>query len=295
MIVLMFLAVMVAIQLVGIVYKSFGTLSGDNTRALPVFMAVWAGGLGAVFFCIAAISGGAFDISAVTFVTAVVAGFCFAVGGITYIRALNTGSFIWSTLMMNLSNFIPVVFSLAFLGESISTPQIAGVFVIISILFVMSLKTKTGDRPFSPQWMVWAIIMMLGNGGIISAQKTQAHFMNGTQTVEFLALMFLFTSLFALLCLAAARLFSGKIQAKRVPALSLLKLAATMAATIGTANLLNMILMRHITAAVQFPIGVGGGIVLSAIVGVRLYKEKPTWRLYLSICMLIVGVILLSR
>jgi len=294
MIVLMFIGVLIAIQIVGVVYKSFGTLSGDNTRALPVFMAVWAGGLGAVFFVVSVISNGGFDVSAVTLMAAIFAGFSFAVGGILYIRTLSIGSFIWSALMMNLSNFIPVVYSLVFLGESITPAQIVGVFVIMSILFVMSLKTKTGDKPFTTQWLVLALIMMLGNAGIVSAQKTQAHFMDGLQTIEFLALMFLFTSVFSLLWLAFSRLFGGKNQAQRVPVLPLLKLSITMATMLGIANMLNMILMRYVTAAVQFPIGVGGGIVLSAIVGVKLYHEKPTWRLYLSIGMLIVGVVLLG-
>jgi len=196
--------------------------------------------------------------------------------------------------MMNLSNFIPVVFSLVFLGENITIAQTIGVFVIMSILFVMSIRTKTGDKPFTAQWMILAIFMMLGNGGIMSAQKSQAHFANGTQTIEFLALMFLFTSFFALLWLAASSLVGKKVQMKRVPMLPLLKLAVVMASMIGFANMLNMILMRHITAAVQFPISVGGGVVLSAIVGVRLYREKPTWRLYVSVVMLVVGVVLLG-
>jgi len=290
----MFLGVLIALQVVGVVYKSFGTLSGDNNRALPVFMAVWAGGLGVVLLVFSVISNRGFDISTVTLVTAIVAGFSFTIGGILYIRILNIGSFIWSALMMNLSNFIPVVYSLVFLGESITPAQIVGVFVIMSILFVMSLKTKTGDKPFTTQWLVLALIMMLGNAGIMSAQKTQSHFMEGMQTIEFLALMFLFTAVFSLLWLAFSRLFGGKNQAPPVPVPPLLKLTVTMAAMIGIANILNMILMRYISAAVQFPIGVGGGIVLSAIVGVKLYHEKPTWRLYLSIGMLIVGVVLLG-
>ena len=293
MTVLMFLAILTAFQIVGIVYKSFGTLSGDSTRALPAFMATWAGGLGAVFLCVAAIRG--FDVSAATVATAAVAGMCFAFAGILYIRMLRTGSFIWSALLMNLSNFIPVVFSLAFLGESITAAQIIGILIIMSILFVMSIRTKTGDKPFTVQWMVLALFMMLGNGGIMSAQKTQAYYMGGTQTVEFLALMFLFTSLFALLWLVVSGLLGKKdVEAKRVPVLPLLKLAAVMATMIGVANMLNMILMRYITAAVQFPITVGGGVVLSAIVGAKLYHEKPTWRLYLSICMLVIGVVLLG-
>ena len=288
----MFIGVLLVNQIIGIVYKSFSTMSADNDRAVPVFMSLWTGLMGIVMVAAALVLNRSFTPSAVTVVAALAGGLCFAIAGILFIRVLSIGPFIWSALMMNLSNFIPVLFSLIFLGETISFLQTAGVLVILSILFVMSAKSKSGDRPFTARWMVLAVIMMFANGGILSAQKAQTYYMAGAQIIEFLALLALFASFFAL----AYHFLSGvgKPKQARVQLRPFLLLAMAMAATIGASNMLGMTLMQYVTAAVQFPIVVGGGIVLTAIVGIRLYHEKPTPRLYLSAAMLMIAVVLLG-
>ena len=300
-VVLMFAGILACNQFIGIFYKSFSALSAGDKKAAPVFMAVWTGMLGAALFLTAVMLNRKFTPSAATWVAALFGGLSFVSAGLLYIRILSFGPFIWSVLMMNLSNFVPVVFSLIFLKESISLPQIIGVTVILSILFVMSVKSKSGDRPFTTKWMLLALAVMLTNGGIFSTQKIQSYYMNGAQTLEYLALLFLFTSLFAAGChaLHALHALAGnkKMPGERLRQLNVrpfLLLAVAMAAAIGVSNLLGMILMRHITAAVQFPVIIGGGTILSAFIGVKLYKENPGWRLYLSVFMLIAGITLLG-
>ena len=288
----MFAGLLTVNQIIAIIYKSFSAISGDSSKDAPVFMSLWTGMIGTVMVTVALLLNQSFAPSTVTWVAALAGGLCFAVAGILFIHVLSIGPFIWSNLMMNLSNFIPVIFSLIFLGETISTPQIVGVLVISSILFVMSVKSKGGDRPFTVKWMLLALIMMAGNGGILCAQKTQTNFMEGAQIIEFLALLFLFTSLFSLAYHLLARLKAPKLEKVRLR--PFVYLAMAMAAMIGTSNLLGMTLMQYVTAAVQFPIIVGGGIVLASIIGVKLYHEKPNWRLYLSATMLVTGVVLLG-
>jgi len=290
-VVLMFAAILVSNQFIGIFYKSFSTLSAGNKKAAPVFMAIWTGILGIVLFLTAVMINREFIPSAATWLAALFGGLSFVLAGVLYIRILSFGPFIWSVLMMNLSNFIPIVFSLVFLNESINLPQIIGVIVILSILFVMSVKSKTGDRPFTTKWMLLAVVVMITNGGIFSTQKIQSYYMKGTQTLEYLALLFLFTSLFAAGYYVAA--FSKKTSRERLNVRPFLFLAVVMAAAIGLTNMLGMILMRYVTAAVQFPVIIGGGTILSAFIGVKLYKENPGWRLYLSAFMLIAGIALL--
>ena len=291
-IILIFIGVLVSNQFIGVFYKSFSTLSAGNKKAVPVFMATWTGILGTALFLIAVITNREFVPSAVTWLSALSGGLSFVAAGVLYIRIMSFGPFIWSVLMMNLSNFIPVVFSLIFLKETISLPQTVGVIVILSILFVMSVKTKTGNRPFTTKWIILALITMFANGSVISTQKTQSYYMDGTQTLEYLAVLFLSASLFAIVF----NILSGNKKAshEQLNPRPFLVIALGMAATIGITNILNMILMRYVAAAVQFPIVIGGGTVLSALIGIKLYKEKPGRRLYLSVFMLVIGVVLLG-
>ena len=295
-IILMLIGLLISNQFIGIFYKSFSTLSAGNKKAAPVFMAVWTGMLGIVLFITDLITNRVFIPSAVTWSAAIAGGLSFVLAGLLYIKILSIGPFIWSVLMMNLSNFVPVVFSLIFLKETISPPQIAGVTIILSILFIMSVRHKTGDRPFTAKWMAMALITMFANGGILSTQKAQSYYMGGTQTLEYLALLFLFTSLFAISYHLLTLMFTSNKKAPReqLKICPFLLLAFRMAAAIGVTNMLGMTLMRYITAAVQFPVIIGVGTILSAFIGVKLYKEKHGRRLYISVVMLVIGAILLG-
>ena len=287
MIILMFFGVLLANQLIGILYKTFSDSPIRDNKTAPIFMSVWTGLLGLVSIIASVVANCTFTFSTITWLTAVPSGVFFAVAGLMYISALSRGSFIWSVFLMNLSNFIPIVFSLAFLGEPINLPQIIGVLMILSILFVMSIGLQYKNNLFSARWMMFAMTAMLSNGSVLSLQKTHAHFARGYE-LEFLTVLFLSASVTAL----TYHMFV--IKKVIMPMRSLLPISFGMVATIGAINFLSMLLMRHVTAAVQFPIIVGGGTIITAVIGVVLYKENPSSRLYISAFLLVAGVILLG-
>jgi len=286
-IVLMFAGVLICFQSAYIFYKAFGAASGGNPRFAPAFMAFWNGLLGALLGAAALIRGP--SASAATLIAGPVGGLFFTFAGVMMIKVLATGPYVWSVLTMNLANFIPVVFALVFLGEPISATQAAGVLVILSILFFMNAGLKSEDRPFTKKWMTLAILNMLMNGAIFCTQKAQSHFSGGGESLEFLSLMFLCGSLFAFVYYLRIRK-----RGEKFPFRAFLRPALGLTCGIGFGNVLSMALMGQIPAAVQFPIIVGGGIVISAALGVILYKERVGWRLYLNAGLLIAGVILLG-
>ena len=284
----MFAGILLCNQAAVISYKTFSTVSKGNQQISPAFMAFWTGILGCVLLAAAAITGD-HHVSSATLVAVLAGGLSFSIAGILLIRVMSTGPFIWSVLIINLSNFLPVLFALFFLGEAISISQTVGVILILSILFVMNIGLKKDDRPFTTVWMVLAIVNMFANGSVLSAQKAQSHFTNGGETLIFLSLMFLFASL---LCLVYTFM---TINLKDIrPFRPYLPPAFSLVAAIGFSNFLTLLLMVRIPAAVQFPVVVGCGIILSSIVSVVFYKERPGIRLYVSAALLIAGVILLG-
>jgi len=285
----MFIGTLILFQAALISYKAFSGISAKKPHITPAFMAFWTGILGFILVGIVAIMTGGFIPSKITVLTGITGGLCFAIAGVLSIHIMATGPFIWSVLMMNLSSFLPVLFALTILGETISIMQIVGVFLILSILLIMSIGLKSDDRPFTPRWMALAVINMLINGGILCSQKAQSTFMNGEQPMEMLAVMFLSASVFA--GIYSVIVLKGKEKPDfRVfipPAIGLI-------ISLGAGNLISMILMGYITAAVQFPIVVGGGIVMSAILSIVYYKERLNWRIFASAALLISGVIFLG-
>jgi drug/metabolite transporter (DMT)-like permease len=247
-------------------------------------------GVAAAATAAAGVAGGAgLRLSAATLIAAPIGGLSFAIAGVLSIKVMSTGPFVWTVLTMNLSNFLPVLFALIFLGESISAPQTAGVLLILSILFFMNIGLKGDDRPFTPKWMALAIISMLANGAILCTQKAQSHFSGGGETLSFLSMMFLCGSLFAFIYYMLI-----KTRGEKIPFRAIMPPAFGLVGGIGIGNVISMSLMRRVSAAIQFPIIVGGGVVLSAILSVVLYKERSGWRLYLNAALLIAGVILLG-
>ena len=252
-------------------------------------MGFWTGILGLLLMTVAILITGGFQPSTTTLIAGVIGGLCFASAGILSIYVLSTGPFIWSVLTMNLSSFLPVLFSIMFLGESISITQIVGVILILSILLIMSLGLKGDNKPFTAKWMIVATVAMFTNGAILCSQKAQSTFMAGAETIEMLAVLFLSGSVFAwLYCIKA-------LKGKEIPPLKqYLPPAFGLIFALGIGNVLGMTLMGRISAAIQFPVLVGGGIVIASTLGVVLYKEKPGPRLYISIALLIAGVTLLG-
>jgi len=289
MVVLMLIGVLICNQGAVVSYKTFSTVSDGNQRVAPIFMAFWTGMLGSLITITSVIINRSYNPSMVTLIAALVGGLGFAAAGILSIKVMATGPFIWSVLMMSLASFLPVLYAPVFLGELISLPQIVGVLLILTILLIMNIKQKDDSRPFTPQWMVLAVIGMLVNGSVLCAQKTQSHFTNGGELLELLSLMFLSASFFAGMYFL---LTPGT--KKKIPFRTFLSPAFGLVGSIGFYNVFSMTLMGQISAAVQFPIIVGGGIVLSACISVLLYKEHTGWRLYLSAILLTAGVILLG-
>ena len=277
-------------QIASVSYKTFSVVSSGYKRITPIFMAFWMCIVSVLTGAAAAVMNGGFRPSAATMLIAPVGGLCFVAAAVLYIRTLATGPFVWSVLIMNLSGFVPVLYSLLFLGESVSWMQTAGVLVILSILFVMSIGLRGDDRPFTPRWLALAVVMMLCNGGIVCTMKTQHYAMDGAQALEYLALMYLWTAVFSFLYHLISR-----DKNEKPPYRAFLPPAAGLVCAIGFGNVLSMTLMTRVPAAVQFPVSTGCGIILTTIVSMTLYRERPGWRLYLSVALLILGVTLLSR
>ena len=287
--VLMMIAVLICNQGATLAYKKFSLVSDENQRGAPVFIAFWTGMLGLILAAAVLIITGEYRLSPVTAVAGIIGGLCFAAAGILYVHIMATGPFIWSVIMMNVSKFIPVLYAALALGEAITLAQVVGVLLIMSILSVMNIGQQGDSRPFTMRWMVLATACMVINGAMFSAQKAQSHHMAGEELLQMLSLLFLSSA-------ASAGIYSF-LTLKRgewPPVNTLLPPALGLVGCVGIGNVLTMALMPRIPAAIQFPITVGCGIVLSAVLGVLLYQERPGPRLYLSIALLTVGAVLLG-
>ena len=269
-------------------YKQFSVISSGYRRITSGFVALWTGCAGLLFGVVQLCTVGAF-VRSETIVTGVFAGFFFVLAAHLYIKALEIGPFIWTVLLMNLSNFLPVLTSAVILKERASPLQMAGVALMLAVVGLAAWGRTSQNHSFSAKWLIVATFMTVTNGGIGSVMKVQRFLVPEGEATAYLSVMFLSCALFSLVAYLFTRDKKEVFPLRRsfLPAVGLI-------GSIGFATYLQMALTARVSAVVQYPVNTAGGIVFSAVAALFLYKEKMTVKLFVSVFMVVGGVFLLS-
>ncbi len=136
---------------------------------------------------------------------------------------------------------------------------------------IILLSAKSGDKKekISKAFIPFIVIAMLSSGGLGIMQKVQQSGSAPQQKEQFLLIGFLV----AFLCSLAAFLFSRVKTKPNFPAVAFPALAGL---CFGGANLCNTILAGKMKSAVFFPLQNISTVLLSAVLGIILFKEKLT-------------------
>jgi len=289
MVILLFFGIFSTGLLSALCYKRFSTISLSYKQIAPAFVSFWTGLLGLVLAAVGLFTG-SFSAGRTTLLLGCLAGAFFALAAYLYIKALATGPFIWTTLLMNMSSFVPVVVSLLFLGEVMSLLQFFGILLIVTVVILMVFGKKGEGKAFSLRWLVTAIFMTLSNGGIGSVLRVQHHVSADMQTLPYLSTLFLSASAISFVLYLFVR-----EKGEKVPWKVCVPPAFGLVLAIGLVNLFQVLIMEYVDAVVQFPVATGGGILFSSLAGILLYKEKLTIQFLVSLVLVFVGVVLLTH
>ena len=197
-------------------------------------------------------------------------GFGIAYGAATagQVYAIKTGSLSISMLIMSYSLIIPTMYGIAFLKEPVRMSTYIGIALLMISLFMVNMKKE--DAKFSLVWIMWLIISFVGNGMCSTVQKMQQLHFDGAYKSEFM--------IAALAVVIVISLVIGFLQPgnKKEEFVGCLKYAPISGIANGIVNLLTMVLTAVIPNAVLFPSLSAGGIVLTFIISLAIYKEKLT-------------------
>ncbi len=182
--------------------------------------------------------------------------------------AISTGSLSLTSLITQYSLIIPTFYGLFVLDEKIGPPLVIGlVLLCISLVFV-NIEGKT-EKKITLKWMIFALIAFVGNGMCSTIQKAQQIRFDGMYKNEFMIIAL------AIAVLTPA-VFAIVLERKQIVA-SLKKgfpLYAVCGIANGLVNLFVLILSGKMSASVMFPVISAGGIVLTALISIFVYKEK---------------------
>lgn len=214
-------------------------------------------------------------------------GITYAAATIGLVYAIRYGSMAISSLVISYSLLIPTMYGVLFLNDNIGVIAYAGIALLLVSIFLLNAK-KDADMKFSLKWLICILVGFVGNGLCSTIQKMEQIAFDGSYKSEFMIIALVIASV---LLLVTAFFQKGDIKKEA-------KLCATLAIPGGIANgvvnLFVMLLTGLIPNAILFPSISAGGIVLSFIIALFVYKEKLSKVQLLGYILGISSVILLN-
>ncbi|MBR2376418.1 MAG: DUF2304 family protein [Clostridia bacterium] len=242
--------------------------------------------------------GGIDKVSLFTLLLGIVFGLITTLQTITLLKAMEIGPMSYTTLINSFSTLIPTLSGALFFNEKIELVHIFGIILMI-ISFILSVDKSKNNDSASIKWLIYSIIAFLCTGAIGVMQKIHQSSDYKGELNAFLVLAFVVSFVFAIIL---TLLFSKKEnnpilqknQSGKVNYIILLVIVIA-GACVAVNNKLNLYLSGVMDSAVFFPIVSGGGLVLTTISALIVFKEKLTKKQWAGIIIGILSVILLCN
>lgn len=202
--------------------------------------------------------------------------------------AISTGSLSLSSLIIQYSLVVPTFYGLIALDEPIKATLILGIFLLCISLIFVNLEGK-GEKKITLKWGMFAFLAFLGNGMCSTVQKVQQLDFGGMYKSEFMII--------ALFMNAVALVILSFVTEKKQTVVNYKKgfwLYAACGIANGVTNLLVMILSNTVPASVMFPVIAAGGIILTALISMFVYKEKLSTQQKIGFALGVLAIVLLN-
>ena len=232
------------------------------------------------FTCVAALGstvvaliGGSFYIPLSGVLTAAAFGVFFSLCVFTNLKALEDGPVSLTTLIVNFSLIMPLIYSFCFLGEAVTVFRIVGILLLVVCMFLFTNPKITGEKKLSPKWLGLSLFSMVCNGTLSLVTKVYAIETDNAYSGPYLALCYIFASItsFVIFAILNARLpKEEKTQAKTFFVPRMLGLILLIGIANFGLNYVVVLLCTMMDGAIVYPAIQGGAPIIAAI-GSRLF------------------------
>lgn len=245
--------------------------------------------------------GGIGTSSVFTVVLGVVFGAVTALQGITNIAALQVGPMSYTSVIISFSTLLSALSGVLFFDERLGWAQLVGIVLMLAS-FVLAAKSDGDEKKANLKWLFLCIIAFAATGGIGIMQKVHQSSEYRDELNEFLIIAFIssavFCSIFAALLKrregrSAIANNSGNKNKKRFWLLLSIMIASGVCVAVN--NKFNLYLSGVMDSAIFFPIVNGGGLVLTTLTAVLLFKEKLSKKQWIGVILGIVAVVFLCN
>ena len=183
--------------------------------------------------------------------------------------AIATGPLSVSSLLIQLSLIIPTLYGILFRHEELTPLRILGIFCLLLAIVFVNLQSKKEEKRITLKWVVFITLAFFGNGFCSVSQQLQQDVFEGQYKSEFMIVALLMVAAFMLIpAIFTEKKELGRNLVKGLPFFLICGVAN------GVTNYAVLLLNGMMPASVMFPVISAGGILLTAVIALTLYKEK---------------------
>lgn len=197
--------------------------------------------------------------------------------------ALMYGSMALTSLIVSYSVIIPCIFSIIFLGETVSFVRILGIVLLLFSMYL--LKQQAENVKVNKQWFVYVAITFFCNGICSVIQKLHQTVYPSCYCNEFMVYSLGVTFILFL---------TTAICKKEEKNTRVMKYAVLAGILMGVGNYLTLVLSSKIDASVLFPIVSVFSMICNVIVSKLYFKDKFSVMQLTGICFGVFSVLLIK-
>lgn len=238
--------------------------------------------------------------SGFTVILGILFGIITALQQLSNVQALKLGPLSYTTVLCSLSTLIPTLCGALIWGEHIALIQWCGICLMIGC-FLLSVSADPTEKKASLRWLGYCTILFLCTGGIGVMQKWHQNTVYRAELDAFLLIAFVFSSVYSGtgLFLYQTKKNTDKVPSKNVCVNSAVWLVPALIAVCGVCaalnNKWNLYLSGVMDSAVFFPIVNGGGLILTTLSALLLFRERLGGRQWIGIVLGILSVLCLCN
>lgn len=216
-----------------------------------------------------------------------------------FYKGTQAGPLTLTTLFVNISLILPLLFSVIFLGERLTAIKIIGLLIIIFIIF-MSSRGGFNNEKISKKWLLYAVTLFFSNGIMSIIQKYHQFVLPKIDVGSFVTIGYVFASLSSfILFLFIIRTKEHKTETetdksnvKNIKIFIILAAFSSLCTVFSTG--LYTVVSSAIPSYILFPATNCGIMIISTIFAVFMFKERLNKIKVLSMLLGIIAIVLLT-
>ena len=218
-----------------------------------------------------------------------------ALQGVTHMAALQVGPLSYTTVIISFSTLISALSGVLFFGESIGPLQIVGMVLMLAS-FALANGGENGGKRANLRWLLLCVVAFLATGAIGVMQKIHQSSAFKEELNAFLVIAFgvsAFLSGVVALLLRKKERGSEENRNDRGGMMLLIFLMLISGVCVAVNNKLNLYLSGVIDSIIFFPVVNGGGLVLTTLASLLIFKERLRTKQWIGILLGIASVLCL--